>query len=279
MCRAKSSSGSSAGRRCPCNTPGGRIGMVVRQRISRYARRLDRADTLGDEKEVTRNERLFTRAMQELSQLRETITALTAHPEPPPTRAGEFTITSTVDMSDTQLQQAWAECADDPAARDALSEIFEWRDARDAERDAEIAAETQRQQAAAAAAIAAEDDPSFEGNPVRNPARRPGRHLTTEQRTREEYTFFVHSQFLQAEDDCRGNMLTEEGRRKGIDPVTLFSGNGQAVRAYASDELKAWFHQHGRLSYQAYRYQVLGWETDRKASERARIASYGDVAA
>lgn len=274
MCRSKSER--AGGRRCPgCADPITRRGVVIRQRISRYARGLDKAEQAGDSAKMSRMERLFIRAMDDYTAFeQEGQRPVETYPTPPASRAGQFTVESTVDMSDEALQQEWIDSADDPLAREAIEAVFEWRDEADRRRDAEIAeaeAELQRK----ALEQRADDDL----NPLTSLGRRKGRKLTPDQRCREEFTLYAHQRYLEAEDDCRGAMLTLEGRRKGIDPVQFFLGNGQLARRYASDELKSWFHRHGRLTYAAFRYQFLGRESDRASAERARLESLGDVAA
>lgn len=196
-------------------------------------------------------------------------------PPPPPTRAGEFTLASTVDVPDSDLMRAFGELHGDPQAQDAITAIFEWRDARDAERDAELAA---AQEAARAELETNHLAPATDFDPITNPARRGRFRQTVEQRVRQEYDCYTHSMFLRAEDDCRGNLCNAEGRAKKIDPLTLFSGNPLRAKRYASEELIAWWRANGRLSYAAFRGQQLDRDSDRAAVLRARIEDFGGAA-
>ena len=83
MCRAIAHKG---GRRC---TPS--PGVTIRQRVSRYSRRLDAAEAEGDDAQIERWDRLFRKAMADDVE-HESRPPL---PDPAPTRAGQFTVEST----------------------------------------------------------------------------------------------------------------------------------------------------------------------------------------
>jgi hypothetical protein len=63
--------------------------------------------------------------------------------------------------------------------------------------------------------------------------------------------------YVQAEDATRGHMLTPQGEAKGIDPYALFHGPEARARRWASPELKEWWDQHGRLTRDDYKQQLL----------------------
>jgi hypothetical protein len=101
--------------------------------------------------------------------------------------------------------------------------------------------------------------------------RRPGESRA--QTIRRMHAEHVALAVLQAEDDTRGNLLNREGRAKGIDPATLWSGSAARARKYASDELKQWWSEHGgRMTAAEYAAQFTG---DTKAAEAARLAGQG----
>lgn len=266
MCRSTRA----GGRRCPANEHL-RRGVTIRQRVSRYARRLDVADAAGDDAEVERNDRLFRRAMADEVEY----SARPPLPEPAPTRAGQFTVESTVDMSDEELQRHYLDAHDDPHAREAIARVMEWRDQRDAARDAEIAAEqTAREREQFEAGWG-----SMPSDPLHSPARRPERALTPDQQAREEYQRYVSAQYLRALDECKTAMLNDRGRAAGIDEYDLFSGPEHVAHAYASEELHSWWRRNGRLTSAAFRYHLLDRDSDRAAAVRARTTSTFDDAA
>ena len=94
----------------------------------------------------------------------------------------------------------------------------------------------------------------------------------------EEYETYLDVQWLQAESDCNGVLLTAEARAKGIDSRTLFSGNFNRAIKYASPELQSWWQANGRMSLGAFRHQMLGRNSDREAAEAAKYQTY-DAAA
>jgi hypothetical protein len=68
----------------------------------------------------------------------------------------------------------------------------------------------------------------------------------------------VYRQWLHAEAQTKGYMLSREGKRAGIDERTLFTGPESRVRKYASPELIEYFEQHGRPTRASW------WEQSRR---------------
>ena len=76
---------------------------------------------------------------------------------------------------------------------------------------------------------------------------------------RADFELILESSYARAVDDCAGVLLNTRGRAAfplttrtpaaGVDAYSLFYGPQVRVRAYASDELKAWFDEHGRLTF------------------------------
>lgn len=48
-----------------------------------------------------------------------------------------------------------------------------------------------------------------------------------------------------------------EGRRRGIDPVSLFMGPARRAEKWASEELLEWWRSHPRMTYQAFERRWL----------------------
>ncbi|KUN96192.1 phage capsid protein [Streptomyces caeruleatus] len=136
--------------------------------------------------------------------------------------------------------------ADLLADRDALAEAMapapdpeEWGRLAD---DETFAAE-------AAALAAAQDEDGGE---------RDERHTITRREARALYDEYVYRQYIQAENDTNGYLLNKKSRASGINPVSLFSGPARIAYARASDELKEWWKEHGRLTQAEFIEQVVG---------------------
>lgn len=290
MCRATSVKG---GRRCPSHQdPGTRRGALLRQQIGRYGRRVDAVETELNARQGDPGtppglmDRLTARMDRHLGKFSAYLAAYSEHENratpPPPapplsaTRAGEFTPESTIAMSDADLADKYHQLATDPEAQDAVMAVMDWRDERAAERDAEVAAMTRND-------TEAWSDATFEGPPndtLHNPARRTAARSaeTKHQQIRTEYEVYVHSRYLAAEDECRGVMVNAEGRARGIDPLTLFSGNATRASRWASPELKNYWRKNGRMTLARFRHETYGWDSDRAAATRNLLEDYGDAA-
>ncbi|TGB14426.1 phage capsid protein [Streptomyces sp. MZ04] len=84
------------------------------------------------------------------------------------------------------------------------------------------------------------------------------RHLITRREARALYDEYVYRQYLAAESDCRGYLLSKKAQAAGHAPVSLFSGPARIAHARASDELKEWWAEHGRLTQVEFVEQVTG---------------------
>ncbi|MEU4998255.1 phage minor capsid protein [Streptomyces sp. NPDC021622] len=125
---------------------------------------------------------------------------------------------------------AWGALAADQALDDHLDDDAFWADLRDA----------------AAAQHRGDDEDQDE------------RHLITRREARALYDEYVYRQYLQAETDCRGYLLSKKAQAAGHAPVSLFSGPARIAHARASDELKEWWAEHGRLTQAEFVEQVTG---------------------
>ncbi|WP_372659910.1 hypothetical protein [Amycolatopsis kentuckyensis] len=84
---------------------------------------------------------------------------------------------------------------------------------------------------------------------------------------------FVYDRYLAAEDETRGHLLNAAGQAAGVDPLSLFTGTSSRARKYASDELKLWWDNHGRITYDAYAADLLG---DSQAARDAKFRTGGE---
>ncbi|QMP84128.1 minor capsid protein [Streptomyces phage Alderaan] len=84
------------------------------------------------------------------------------------------------------------------------------------------------------------------------------RHLITRREARALYDEYVWRQYADAEDACNGYLLNKKAKADGINPAALFSGPARIAYARASDELKEWWAEHGRLTQAEFIEQVTG---------------------
>lgn len=63
--------------------------------------------------------------------------------------------------------------------------------------------------------------------------------------------------YIAAEQSTRGNLLTAEAVRAGVDPIALFSGPSARARKWASEDLKRWWADNPRVTYTEFAGQVL----------------------
>ncbi|MEV1003411.1 phage minor capsid protein [Nonomuraea sp. NPDC050202] len=107
-----------------------------------------------------------------------------------------------------------------------------------------------------------------ESRQVAEQMRRPGE--TLDQVVRRLYDEWIEVQFVAAERYTRGILTNAAGRAAGIDGRTLLSGPQARADRYASDELRAWWEQHPRMTLVEFRAQMLGRASDRRAAQRAK---------
>lgn len=96
--------------------------------------------------------------------------------------------------------------------------------------------------------------------------RRPGE--TRDQSLRRQYAEATHQQYLAAEKETRGHLLTPEGRAKGVDPKSLFTGSNVNANKYASDELKDFWKKNPRKTLVQYKADTLGGKENIAAAKK-----------
>jgi hypothetical protein len=67
---------------------------------------------------------------------------------------------------------------------------------------------------------------------------------------------FAHAQYLAAEAECNGYLLSRDGQAAGIDPFELWSGTEASVRRYASEELRNFWLANARLTVSQFHAQM-----------------------
>lgn len=100
----------------------------------------------------------------------------------------------------------------------------------------------------------------------------------SEIQARREYEDMVAFEYLRATEETRGTMLSRRGVAAGVSAESLFRGPLAKVEPYASEELRAYWARHGRLTWAAYRYEALGRDSDRAAFQRSKTYVPDDVA-
>ena len=63
----------------------------------------------------------------------------------------------------------------------------------------------------------------------------------------------AHAQYVQADELCRGHLLSRKGKAAGITEWSLWTGPEHVARAYASPELNALWDDQGRITVQQWR--------------------------
>ena len=78
----------------------------------------------------------------------------------------------------------------------------------------------------------------------------------------------AYSDWLDAEDATNGYMLSAAGEAAGVDPRRLWHMSDVQARKYASEEMRAWWDEHGRLTLAEHKAELL----DPAAASRMRSA-------
>ncbi|MFJ5883469.1 phage minor capsid protein [Kitasatospora cineracea] len=103
----------------------------------------------------------------------------------------------------------------------------------------------------------------------REAAELANRGAYTREQVRELYSEVVYQQWLDAEDWCRGYLLSKRAQLDGVDPLSLFSGPAHVAYARASEELKRyWAEVTPRVTLAEYSEQLTGIRTG--AADTAR---------
>lgn len=98
---------------------------------------------------------------------------------------------------------------------------------------------------------------------------------TRRQAIQRAYREQVYLQFVAAEEATNGYMVTKQGRVRGIDPITLFSGPSVRARKWASEELKRWWADNPRVTFTEFQASIERKPSQRRAAELARAAGQG----
>lgn len=72
---------------------------------------------------------------------------------------------------------------------------------------------------------------------------------------RQDFEVYREGQHARAEHDCNARLLSKEAMAAGIDSYSLFIGPRARAERWASEELRDWWAQHGRLTYAEFERQ------------------------
>lgn len=268
------------GRRCPYHdNPKVRALAVARTCATRMARRLEaRENELSEEQYQKRFQRLMN-SYENLASRTQDATGVKAPPaegqtdKPTPLPPAAPTVAETItpelvnSLSWDELADLAGELGDDPEAAEKMELLINEREERELHEG--LAPDYED--------YTTGHEIELDPDPVINLTTRPARKLTAHERAREEYDYYLYSQYKKCTDEL-SFMVNEEGHRKGIDDFTLFSGPVSRVKKYASEELQSWFAKNGRHTLASYRYQMYGWAQDAKAAHNARMEGFENVA-
>lgn len=74
---------------------------------------------------------------------------------------------------------------------------------------------------------------------------------------REEFELYRESAYAAAENATNGVLINKRGKAAGIDPYSLFIGNGARARAYASRELLDHWDRSPRITFEQFERQWM----------------------
>lgn len=269
---------------------------VGKQSMNRHLRAMDAAEEAGNDELFEKHLSYFNLSVERLVQREEALAARktaattgtenpgTVAPPPAPSRVHEFTEESMADKSDDELWEISRTLHFDPEAQDRVWDIIDAR----AERRSDAAALASYEEYMADGPL----DWNITEVPDGEEHERPdltdaemfrayaaaGAAQTPEEQCRDAYEQYNAAQYSRALEDCAGVLLNARGKEKKVDSYSLFQGNVNTAKAYASEELQAWWRENGRRTYAAFRFSYLSNGRDRGAWERSSREDFANVA-
>lgn len=89
---------------------------------------------------------------------------------------------------------------------------------------------------------------------------------------RAEFDDVLLSAYDRAAEACSDALVNALGKRRGIDPLSLFMGNSARARCYASEELIEWWETHPRMPFVEFERQWMQMRDETAAHDNARRA-------
>lgn len=276
---------------------------VGKQSMNRHLRAMDAAEEAGDDAGFDKHLAFFNLSVERLVEREAALEARQAaavaavdagagvatvqvtQPAPAPSRVEEFTDESMADKTDDELWEIARTLHFDPEAQDRVWDIIDRR--TEARNDAAALASFEEYQADGPMDWNVVDLPEGDSAHVvpdltdaemfRMYAA-AGAAKSPEEQCRDAYDQYNAAQFNRAMEDCCGVLLNAKGKAKKVNSYSLFQGNVNTAKAYASEELQAWWRTNGRRSYAAFRFSYLSNDRDRGAWERASREDFANVA-
>jgi hypothetical protein len=276
---------------------------VAKQSMNRHLRAIDEAEEAGDTERLDKHLEYFNTAVQRLVEREEAQAAriaeaaqpeagneenssATVMPPPAPSRVAEFTDESVSEKTDDELWEIGQTLHFDPEAQDRVWDIIDRR--TEAKNDAAALASFEEYQADGpldwnVVDLAQGDEGEYEMPDLTDAEMfrayaAAGAAKSADHQCRDAYEQYNAAQYNRALEACSGVLLNARGKAKKVDSYSLFQGNGNTAKAYASEELQSWWRDNGRRSYAAFRFSYLGNDRDRTAWERASRESFENVA-
>lgn len=284
MCRSISQ----GGRRCRWHTLPSAIGITnAQRRVTYHERRCDALAGLPGEDRAISN---YAQALEDMA-IAEYVHAdkVVEIQEAETSRAHEFERDAVAHRSTEWLMQQHQALAHDPDAQEVIAERLTEREQDGDELPAQgryaIRRATDRiaQEMTASGLYSSEHEAraavaSWFGQKADEDVSEARRAGATETEARRDYEDRLAFDYTRAAEETKGEMLSRRGKAAGVSAESLFRGPLSQVEPYASEELRAYWARHGRMTWTAYRFEVLGRDSDRAAHTRARTNLPDDVA-
>lgn len=205
------------------------------------------------------------------------------------TRAREFDRDAVADRSTEWLMQQHQALAHDPDAQEAIAERLTEREGDGEELPRQGRYAVRRATDRIAQEMVAQGLYGNEHEARRAIAawfgQKPDENLSeaqlagvTEADARRDYEDRLAFDYARANEQTKGELLSRRGKAAGVSAESLFRGPLSQVEPFASEELRSYWARNGRMTWSAYRYEVLGRDSDRAAHTRSRTNLPDDVA-
>lgn len=189
---------------------------------------------------------------------------------PAPAPVSPSVAKSISELTDTELEDEMAELMSDPDGFDnpRMDELAKEMDIRDARRqraaDAQARLDAEREE---------EEERERLGYGAGGKVWRRNKG-NGERAIRDEYETFVELQYVQADQELNGVLLSAEGRlaasRGELDVRDLFTKKRRSLKRWASEELQEWMARNPRMSFPEFRSFAVNDDPGRAARSRFR---------
>ena len=103
------------------------------------------------------------------------------------------------------------------------------------------------------------------------------RALADWREARAAFETYMLAEYEKAAEACRDALVNADGRRLGIDPLSLFMGRWARARRYASEELLEYWREHERVPFVEFeRRWIRDQEDAHDYDVRSRVMPWGE---